>query len=61
MHPTESEEWKIDRLLHELNIHLQDIPLDENEAADFAVSNDLELQKLIDGLNERLPREEAGT
>ncbi len=61
MHDPESEEGKIDRLLNELNIHLQEIPPDESEAANFVTAKDLELQKMIDGLNEQLSREEPET
>ena len=56
MHDPESEEWKIDRLLNELNIHLQEIPPDENETAHFVTAKDLELQSFIDGLNAQLSR-----
>lgn len=61
----DAEEWRIDCLLLEMNIHLPDIPQDEGETSEFPALKDREFQELIDrlelidGLSEQLPRDEA--
>jgi hypothetical protein len=63
MHEQDAEEWRIDCLLKEMNIHLPEIPLDENTTAEFPllpVPKDQDLDELIDEINVPQPRGEAG-
>ncbi len=64
MHDADMEEWRIDNLLHAMNIHLPDVPRDATDTYEASMSptlKDQALHELIGELSVARLRAEAAT